>query len=152
MTKKRPLLLYLLVIVFVLGALLSIAGLTGTFNNWNWLNNYLPLSASFYWILRGVFLTLACICAALFLWMRTSWSTTYCKITGVLCAIFFWVERLALTQNPLPVARHILPTAITVILLAALFFALEVLSGDIHLNNVLSDYSTKGDKNDQTTC
>ena len=140
MRKKRPLLIYLLVIVYLLGAFISIAGLTGALKSWIWLNNYLRLSTSFYWTARGIFLALACLSAALFIWMRTFWSTAYCKITGVLCAVFFWVERLALTQNPLPFARHILLMAITLILLAALFFALDILACEtLHKEPVLSE-------------
>ncbi|MCX6055835.1 MAG: hypothetical protein NTZ74_13170 [Chloroflexi bacterium] len=118
---KRPFLLYGLVIVFLLSAIASTLGLIGTIRTWNWLiaieGEVLPTLL----ILKNIFFALGGFTAAFLLWMRFSWAPLLGGVFSLVSKLWFWLERVILTKNPLPFSRHIL------ILCISLFFLILVL-------------------------
>ena len=102
MKPRTPFLLYLLTIFFALVTLIHLFGVIQTVQSWNWLRaiDYQP--GPIYTVFRNIFLFLAFLCAAIFLLLRFDSGTALDGIVMVLNAAWFWVDRLVLTQNPLP--------------------------------------------------
>jgi hypothetical protein len=124
MKTKRPFLLWLLVIIFLISSFVSISGVVATLKTWNWFQAFSPAISPIYNIFKGSFLTLAWLAAAILLWLRITWSVTYSISIAALTAAWFWVDRVLLSQNPLPLNRHILPILITIILFTLILFSL----------------------------
>ena len=108
MKPRTPFLLYLLAIFFVLATLIHLFGVIQTVQSWNWLRaiDYQP--GPIYTVFKNIFLFLAFLCAAIFLLLRFAWATLFDGIVVVINAIWFWIDRLVLTQNPLPFKGHLL--------------------------------------------
>jgi hypothetical protein len=70
-----------------------------------------------YLVFKNAFLFLAATTAAVVLWLRFSWASWYGGIFWFVSTIWFWVDRVILTKNPLPFNRHLLTILISVLLL-----------------------------------
>ena len=113
MKPRTPFLLYLLAIFFVLVTLIHLFGVIQTVQSWNWLRaiDYQP--GPIYTVFKNIFLFLAFLFAAIFLLLRFGWAPLFDGIVVVLNAAWFWIDRLVLTQNPLPFKGHLFNLAAT---------------------------------------
>lgn len=156
MRPKRPILLYLLVFYFLSCTFISIIGIIGTLQSWNWLVNFSEESTPILAIFTGVFFTLAWLTSAISLWSRLSWSVTLSVIISLLSTAWFWVDRIFLTNNPLPIHRHLFPLLVTLFLLVVIMFSLYLITPYIKISQFQdpldSDFfiQTKGKENGKT--
>jgi hypothetical protein len=127
MNTKRPFLLYMLVLVFLLSALTSALGVFETVKTWNWLRAFEVYPSTIYLVYKNTFLTLGWIVAALSLWLRFSWAPLYGGTLTILSTLWFWLDRVILTQNPLPFNRHLLLILLSFLFLALILFSLYLL-------------------------
>lgn len=124
MKSKRPFLVYALTILFLLAGVFSLLGITGLFKAWNWLLSFTPLKSLIFQVFLGILITLAWVSAAIILWLRLHWAILYSSCVTILTTVWFWVERIFLTKNPLPFNRHALLMVITCVFLLFVFSSL----------------------------
>lgn len=128
MKKHVPFLYYLLIVFFLLGSLISLSGLIGIFQSWDWLVVFTPTIFPVYGIFKGIVITASWLVAAGLLWREVPWGIAFCGTTAALSAAWFWLDRLVVTQNPLPFNRHVLWLVITVLLLIFVLLSLSLVS------------------------
>ena len=145
MKHKRPFLLYLLALIFLGSALVALLSAIGILRDWNWYLAYSGSPSPAYAVFRGVFLFLAWLSAAAFLWRGHHWSIYYAGTLTVINLIWFWVDRLILTQNPLSFNRHIISIIVTCLFSILILLSLYLL-GPLLTRFKPSDRSTTGEK------
>lgn len=109
----------------------ALVGMIGVVKSWNWMLDFSSLGGVLYRIFKNVFLFLALFLAAVTLWKRYSWSSLFGSIISNLTAIWFWVDRILISQNPLPFRQQILPLMITFILVTFILLSLIILQPHI---------------------
>jgi len=156
-TAKRPFLLYMLTFLFLLAGAFSLAGTIGIFQAWNWWLAFTSLMAVITRVFLGVLTMLAWISAGIILWRRLSWAIIYCSLVTLISAIWFWIERLFLTKNPLPFNRHALALVITCVFLLFVFSSLYLVAPSMKPYQPSQEDGSStldqptGEKNDQST-
>ena len=128
-TKKQrlPFLLHLLAVLFLFALPITISGIVQTVDSWNWLLavGYYPHPV--YTIFKGMIIALGCLVAAVSLWSRFPWSPRYGQAMATLIFIWFWVDRVLLTRNPLPFSDHIFPLLASALILVFVLVSLWLL-------------------------
>lgn len=148
---KRPVLIYVLTFIFLMAGVFSLVGTLGIFQSWNWWLSFVSVKSIILQVFLGVLTTLAWISAAVILWLRLSWAVIYSSAVTILAVVWFWVERIFLTQNPLPFSRHMLLLAIHCVLLIFNFSSLYLVVPAMKtyqnskINGVNSSVQTKGE-------
>ena len=151
---KRPFLLYLLVFIFLLAGMVSLVGTLGVLQSWNWWLSFISVQSIVLQVFSVVLTTLAWISAAVILWLRVSWAVIFSSVVTILIGVWFWVERLFLTQNPLPFSRHMLLLAIHCVFLIFVFSSLYLVVPAMesfrapHINSGSTSVQTTGEKNE----
>ena len=135
MKLKRPFLLWLLVGLFLLAGITALIGVIGAIKSWNWMVIFSSVGGVFYRIFKNAFLFLALLLSAVVLWRRLSWSIIYSIIIVILSAAWFWVDRLVITKNPLPVSQQVFPLTITCIVITCILLLLLILQPGIQIYN-----------------
>jgi hypothetical protein len=125
---KRPFLLYVLSILFLFAGVFSLVGTIGVFQAWNWWLSFTPLMPIILQVFQGVLVTLIWISAAVIVWLRLPWAILYSCVVTIIATVWMWVERIFLTQNPLPFNRHLLALAVTCVFLIFVFSALYLVA------------------------
>lgn len=125
---RRPVLLYVLAFIFLMAGVFSLVGTLGIFHSWNWWVSFISVKSIVFQVFLGVLTTLAWISAAVILWLRLPWAVNYSSAVTVLAVVWFWVERIFLTQNPLPFRRHMLVLAVMCVFLIFVFSALYLVA------------------------
>lgn len=117
MNKRIPSLLHILAAAFVVNFLLNLTGIIQLVQSWNWLlaAGYQP--HPLYAVFKNAFLALASMAAAAGLWARLAFAPGFSQVLAGLAFTWFWVDRLLLTRNPLPLRDHIFPFLVSLILL-----------------------------------
>ena len=117
MHQRPPFLLHILALLFVITFLINVSGLSQVLRSWNWLlvAGYYP--PPIYVVLKDVFFALASLIAAVVLWMRLPLAPLYCQVVAGLTFAWFWVERLLLTSNPLPLRSQWFTILLSLLLL-----------------------------------
>jgi hypothetical protein len=105
----------------------SLVGTLGIFQSWNWWLSFVSVKSIILQVFLGVLTTLAWISAAVILWLRLSWAVIYSSAVTILAVVWFWVERIFLTQNPLPFSRHMLLLTMHCVLLIFIFSSLYLI-------------------------
>jgi hypothetical protein len=153
LTSKRPVLLHILVILFLMAGAFSLVGTLGVFQSWTWWLSFLSVKSMVLQVFLGFLITLAWVSAAIILWLRFSWAVVYCSFVIILSAVWFWVERLWLTQNPLPFSRHMLLLAIHCVFLIFVFSSLYLVAPamkpfqNLKITSDSTTVQTTGEKN-----
>jgi len=139
MKHKRPFLMYVLVLVFIGAGLLALLGLIGMLRSWNWYLTYAGFPPPVYAVFRGAFLFLAWLIAAVALWKGANWAVVYSGFLSVINLLWFWGDRLLLTQNPVPFNRNgislVLSSLLTVMVLVSLHFVKPYMRGPDHAHS-----------------
>jgi len=154
LTSKRPFLVHILVFLFLLAGVISLVGTLGILQSWNWWLSFVSVKSVVWQVFFGVLTTLFWVSAAVILWLRLSWAVVYSSFVILLSAVWFWIERLVLTQNPLPFSRHMLLLAIHCVFLIFVFSSLCLLAPAMKTNQNLKFISantsvqTTGEKNE----
>ena len=115
-------------VFFLVGGLIALVGLIGVFRSWYWLVGFTPTIFPVYGIFKEITLTAAWLVAAFLLWREVPWGPRFCGTTAVLSTAWFWLDRLVITQNPLPFGRHVLWLVITILLLVFVLLSLFLIS------------------------
>ncbi|MEL7591892.1 MAG: hypothetical protein AAGU17_11440 [Anaerolineaceae bacterium] len=117
MNNRNPSLLHILAAAFVVNFLLNLAGILQLVQSWNWLlaGDYTP--HPLYAVFKNAFLALASMAAAGALWRRLTFAPRFSQVLSGLTFAWFWLDRLLLTRNPLPLRDHVFPLFISLILL-----------------------------------
>jgi hypothetical protein len=136
MKAKRSIFLYILVFLFILSGLAALAGIIGVLQSWNWIAPFTSGTTPAYMLFRETLLFLANLATAIALWKRVSWSILFATITSILSTVWFWIDRLVLTQNPLPIRRNVVLLIINCILLGFVLLTLYVLEPTIHIHSI----------------
>ena len=107
MKTRAPFLLHLLAALFLLTGLIHLLGIFQAVRSWNWLEaaGYSP--SPIYAVFKNSLLGLAFLAAGVLLWLRYDWGLLLDAIIVGLATVWFWVERVVLTQNPLPFKEHL---------------------------------------------
>lgn len=145
MTLKRPFLLYMLAVVFLFGSLISTLGLIETVKAWNWLRAFEVKPGPIYLIFKNSFLTLGWLAAAVSLWMRFTWAPLFGSAVSIFAALWFWVDRVILTQNPLPFTRHLLSMIVSILFLVLILLSSYLLTPFMKSNSQRLDDQSKPD-------
>lgn len=127
MINKRPFLLYLLVLVFILYAMVSVFGIVEMIRSWNWLSAFEVKPHPIYLIFKNTFFVLTCLTAGVSLWLRMEWAPAFDCFTVLICTAWFWMDRLILTQNPLTLTRHLLLMFLTVFILCLMLLSIYLM-------------------------
>lgn len=127
MKNRPPFLLHVVALAFVLLALVNFFGVLQAVQSWNWLvlSNYTP--GPVYTVFKGVFLGLASLITAVFLWTRLHWSPLFAGTVIILTSLWHWFDRLFLAIQQPPLKAHLLPLILTVMFLFFGLFSLYVL-------------------------
>ncbi|MDO9120524.1 MAG: hypothetical protein Q7U31_01975, partial [Anaerolineaceae bacterium] len=151
---KRPFLLYLLAFIFLMAGMFSLVGTLGIFQSWSWWLSFVSVNSIVLQVFVGVLITFAWVSAAVILWLRFSWAVIYSSFVITLVTVWFWVERLLLTQNPMPFSRHALVLVIMCIFLIFVFSSLYLVAPamktyqNLKFSGDNSSVQTSGDKNE----
>ncbi len=151
---KRPFLLYLLAFIFLMAGMFSLVGTLGIFQSWSWWLSFVSVNSIVLQVFVGVLITFAWVSAAVILWLRFSWAVIYSSFVIILVTVWFWVERLLLTQNPMPFSRHALVLVIMCIFLIFVFSSLYLVAPAMRQlrasqkNSGSTSVQTTGDKNE----
>lgn len=108
--------------------MVSLVGTLGVLQSWNWWLSFISVQSIVLQVFSVVLTTLAWISAAVILWLRVSWAVIFSSVVTILIGVWFWVERLFLTQNPLPFSRHMLLLAIHCVFLIFVFSSLYLVA------------------------
>ncbi|MBA4384204.1 MAG: hypothetical protein C0410_05675 [Anaerolinea sp.] len=127
-TAKRPFLLYLLSVLFLLAGAFSLVGIIGVFQAWGWWLSFTTLGPILFQVFLGILITLIWFSAALIIWLRLPWAIMYCSIGAILATVWMWIERIFMTKNPQPFSRHLLAIAVTCVFLIFVFSALYLVA------------------------
>ena len=149
MNQRPPFLLHLLGTGFVLVSLVHFLGVIQVVQSWNWLRviDYRP--DPIYTVFKSGFLALAFLTSAIFLWIRFSWAPLFNGIVILLAVIWFWVDRIFLSQNPMPLKDHLFSLLATVLILFFSLFSLYLLQPYMKENPLtIHEEAESGDQND----
>lgn len=116
MKTNRPLLIWILCLVFIGLAIFYLLQVVQTLLSWNILLDVFYQPGPWYPLFQGVFFLLGFICAAVLLWLRLEWSATFSGILTSLAALWFWLDRLVFTSNPQPLAKFLFTGVLFLIL------------------------------------
>jgi hypothetical protein len=107
MKDHPPFLLHLVAFAFLLAAAVQVFGILQLVRTWNWLQvtGYSPSPLVI--VFKGVFFALAYLLSAVFLWMRLTLAPGFGGAAFLLGTAWFWVDRVLLTSNPLPIKEHL---------------------------------------------
>ena len=139
MNKRAPFLLHILAAAFVVNFLVNLAGILQLVQSWNWLlaAGYTP--HPIYVVFKNAFLALASLAAAAGLWSRLNFAPRYSQVLAVLVFAWFWVDRLLLTRNPLPLKDHAFPLIASLLLTAFIILSAWLLEPFMRGHTSLSD-------------
>ncbi len=118
MPKHPPFLLHILAMLFMVSFLINLNGIVQLVQSWNWLlaAGYTPHPV--YVVFKSAFIGLASLFAAVALWLCRPLSPRFSQVLAVLVFIWFWLDRLLLTRNPLSFEHHLFPLLISLLILA----------------------------------
>lgn len=116
MKPKRPLLIWVLCLVFLGLAVLYLLQVIQTFLSWNVLLDVQYKPGPWYPLFQGVFLLLGFLCASTLLWLRVEWSATFSAILTSLAALWYWLDRIVFTSNRQPLINYLLILVLFLIL------------------------------------
>ena len=134
--------------------MVSLVGTLGVLQSWNWWLSFISVQSIVLQVFSVVLTTLAWISAAVILWLRVSWAVIFSSVVTILVGVWFWVERLFLTQNPLPFSRHMLLLAIHCVFLIFVFSSLYLVAPAMkpfcssQINSGSTSVQTIGEKNE----
>lgn len=150
MKTKVPFLLHILAILFLLTAFVHFLGVFQAIRSWNWLQvvDYQP--NPIYSVFKNAALGLGFLDAAALLWMRLTWAPRLDGIIVITSALWFWLDRLALTRNPLPFKDHIFYLIATVLILVFCLLSLESLKPFMRSGDKLRRALETGVNNEET--
>ena len=125
--QRPPFLLHLLAGFFLLALPINVSGIVQTVNSWNWLlaAGYFPHPV--YAVFKGFIIAIGSLVAAISLWGRFSWSARYAQVMATLIILWFWVDRVFLTRNPLPFSDHLFPMLVSALILIFVLVSLWLL-------------------------
>jgi len=117
MQKHPPFLLHFLAMFFMVSFLINLNGIVQLVQSWNWLlaAGYTPHPV--YVVFKSTFIGLASLFAAASLWLYIPFSARFSQILAVIVFIWFWLDRLLLTRNPLSFEHHAFPLLISLLIL-----------------------------------
>ena len=117
MKDRPPFLLHLVAIAFLLAAAIQVFGILQLARTWNWLSlaGYSPSPLVI--VFKSVFFALAYLLSAVFLWMRLTLAPGFGSAAFLLGTAWFWMDRILLTSNPLPLKEHLFLLLANIILL-----------------------------------
>jgi hypothetical protein len=127
MMPRRPFLLYLVVFFFLVGVLVTMLSLSQTIHSWNWLSAIGIFPSPVYLVFKNVFLLLAFAAAGITVWIRLAYAPVFSDAVVLVTVAWFWLDRVILTQNPLPFSRHILAIVLSVIIVLFFVFSMYLL-------------------------
>lgn len=127
MKTRDPFLLLLLAALFLLTGLIHILAIFQSVRSWNWLlaAGYSP--APIYAVFKNSLLGLAFIAAGVLLWLRLEWVLLLDAIIVGVSTVWFWVDRIALTRNPLPFKEHLFYILASLLILGFCLLSLDSL-------------------------
>lgn len=126
--SRRPFLLYVLSILFLLAGAFSLVATIGVFQAWGWWLAFTSLMPIVLQVFVGALVTLSWLSAAIIIWLRLPWAVIFCSAVTILATVWVWVERILLTKNPLLFSRHLLALAVTFVFLIFVFSALYLVA------------------------
>ena len=127
MRKRPPFLLHLIALGFILAGIVSLFAVSQTVQSWNWMRAIELQPHPIYLVFKNSFLLIAFFTSAISLWFRLAWSPLLGGISTILASIWFWVDRVILTQNQLPIKAHLFFIIFTLILLVLVLSSLYLL-------------------------
>ncbi len=127
MTRKRPGLLVFTTGFFLMAGLVSLIELIGSITSWNWILYFSPIGGLVYRVFKSAFLFLSLVLAGIVLWKRLLWSITYSSVIATITAVWYWVDRTLISNNPQPINRQLFPFGLTLLFLTFILLSLHFL-------------------------
>ena len=121
--NKAPALLYLVIFLLIFAALFHTLGVTGVFRSWNWLRAFEIVPGTIYLVFKNVLLGLGFSASAVAFIFRKHWAPGLAAAFTLLAAAWFWVDRLILSQSPLPFPRYTFTLVVTLLFVVLLLLS-----------------------------
>jgi hypothetical protein len=145
MTPRRPLLLYLMLLAFVLLAIVNCLQWVQAVQSASWLKIFGYFPSPIYAVFEGFFFMLLFMANLISLWFRMSFAP---RLGGLSLAVYVgwsWINRLWLTTNPIPFVNQLFALGVSLILLLLAEFSLFLLEPFMHRGDVMREMEEKND-------
>jgi uncharacterized membrane protein (GlpM family) len=147
MKPRRPFLLWLLSCIFFAAGFRYLLQVIQSIRSWNLLISIQFRFGPFYPVFQGALLMAAFLLAGILLLSQKYWSPAYAGAVVLLTAIWFWVDRVLLNLNPLPLNQQLFAIISSVLLLALILGGLWTLRPYM----ILSTTETREESSDSSS-
>ena len=134
MQAKRPLLVWLLSIIFVAMGIRYILQVIQAIQSWNLLVAIHYHFGPLYPVFQGVLLAGCFLVGAILLISLVNWAPAFSAVIVIFAAIWSWVDRFFLSLDPLPFSEQIFSLVSTIVVLAFILGALWSVQPDMILS------------------
>jgi len=124
MKTKRPFLIWLLSIIFLVNAFRYLLQVVQAIQSWNLLVALQYRLSPLYPTFQGTFLAGCFLVCAVLLFEKVAWAPTFAAVVTLLASLWAWVDRLALSVNPRPFTEQIYALIATIIFLGVVLGSL----------------------------
>lgn len=100
MPRKRPLLLWLISLVFLSAAVIELLQAIRIVLSWDLLLALHYTPSPFFSLLTGVFFLLVFLFSAILLWARVHWAPYFAGVALVCASSWYWLDRVVLSTTP----------------------------------------------------
>jgi len=125
MKKRRPFLVWLIFILFLVLGWLGVLRSWQSVIEWNWLTSYGLHVSPLYLAASGAGWAAAGLLPAIGIWFRRRWSLWAGRIAAVFAASLYWADRLLIAVSPSDRSNLFFSTGLTAVLV---FYVFGVLS------------------------
>lgn len=134
MKVKRPLLVWLLSIIFVAMGIRYLLQVIQAIQSWNLLVAIHYHFGPLYPVFQGALLAGCFLVGAILLFCLVNWAPAFNAVVVIFAAVWSWVDRLFLSLDPLPFSGQIFSLVSTIILIAFVLGALWSVQPDMVLS------------------
>jgi len=134
MKPKRPLLIWLLSLIFLALAFVYLLQAIVTLQSWNVLLAIQYKPGPMYPLFQGLLLSLSFSASAVLLWLHVLWAPAFDTGIVSLASMWFWLDRLVFSTDPRPLSGQVFGMVLFLILLGLVLASLWALKPFMFLN------------------
>jgi hypothetical protein len=99
-SQKRPFLLWLICLIFLVAAVIELLQVIQIIVSWDLLLSLHYQPGPFYKLLTGVFFLLIFLLSTVLLWVRIHWAPYFAAATVFCTSVWYWLDRVVLSITP----------------------------------------------------
>jgi hypothetical protein len=107
MRSRRPFLLWLVCLLFLVGALTQLLKAIEAITSWNVLFAVQYQPGPIYPLFFGVFFSLLFLASSVLLWLRLRWAPGFGASTALLFSTWYWLDKFVIAVNPQPITGEV---------------------------------------------